>query len=75
VRRYWLVEFVAMEKRLRLEAISPILNKVGSLLLSGPLRNVLGQVSNRLDIPFIMDRNKILVADISKGRLGEARGK
>ncbi|MDZ4779630.1 MAG: TraM recognition domain-containing protein [Planctomycetia bacterium] len=72
VRRYWLIEFATMDSRLRSEAISPILNKVGSLLLSGPLRNVLGQVSTRLDIPFIMDRNKILVADISKGRLGEA---
>jgi hypothetical protein len=53
------------------EAIAPIQNKVGQLLMSAPLRNVLGQVRRKVDPRFMMDNRRILIANLSKGLLGE----
>src|ERR1700690_3086973 len=53
------------------EAIAPIQNKVGQLLMSPPVRNVLGQVRRKVDPRFMMDNRRILIANLSKGHLGE----
>lgn len=71
LKAFWLHEFENYEPRFRQEAISPIQNKVGQLFLSPLIRNVLGQVKSSLDVDFIMNNNKILIANLSKGRLGE----
>jgi hypothetical protein len=42
------------------EAIAPIQNKVGALLQSPMLRNILGQIRNRVSIPFTMDNRRSL---------------
>ena len=52
------------------QAIDPVINKVGRLLMARPIRNILGQVSNKLDLAFVMDRGRILIANLSKGHLG-----
>lgn len=52
------------------QAMDPVINKVGRLLMARPLRNILGQVRNRLDLPYIMDHSRILIANLAKGRLG-----
>ena len=70
VRQFWLVEFAGYDQRLRAEAIAPIQNKLGALLLSSPLRNILGQVGSGVDARFIMDNRRIFIANLSKGRLG-----
>src|SRR5207247_1876144 len=70
VRRFWLGEFASWDKRFRVEAISPIQNKVGQLLLSPLVRNVLGQVRSAFDARYIMDHRRIFIANLSKGRLG-----
>lgn len=46
-------------------------NKLGRFLASAPLRNILGQVRNGLDLAFLMNRRRILIANLSKGTLGE----
>ena len=43
VKSFWVNEFERMEPRLRNEAISPILNKVGQFLSSPIIRNIVGQ--------------------------------
>src|SRR5207244_3928091 len=48
-----------------------ILNKVGQALFP-PLRQILGQVRNRIDPGYVMDHRKIFIANLGKGRLGEA---
>ena len=53
------------------EAISPILNKIGQFLTSLPLRNIVGQRENTFDIRKAMDDGKIIIANLSKGKLGE----
>lgn len=71
VRSFWLNEFEAYSERFTQEAIAPIQNKVGQLLMSPHLRNILGQVRSKIDARFMMDRGRIFIADLSKGKLGE----
>jgi hypothetical protein len=71
VRRFWEREFAEMPARLRGEAISPVLNKVGHFISSPLLRNILGQSKSTLDLRAIMDEGKILIVNLSKGRVGD----
>ncbi len=52
-------------------SISPILNKVGQFLVNLPLRNIIGQSRSTFDLKDIMDGKKILIANLSKGNIGE----
>src|SRR5665213_2377985 len=71
VRLFWETEFERFDKRFLAETIAPIQNKVGQLLMAAPLRNILGQIKTRVDARFIMDNQRIFIANLSKGRLGE----
>jgi hypothetical protein len=71
VRAFWLDEFERYDRRLRQEAITPVQNKVGQFLTSAPVRNILGQVRSKIDPRFMMDNQRILIANLSKGQLGE----
>jgi hypothetical protein len=68
---FWRDEFGNYDERFLREAIAPVQNKVGRLLLTAPTRNILGQVKNRIDARFIMDHGRIFIANLAKGRLGE----
>ncbi len=70
VRQFWESEFASWDHRFRAEAVAPIQNKVGQLLLSPPVRNVLGQVKNAFDARYAIDHHRIFIANLSKGRLG-----
>jgi hypothetical protein len=71
VRAFWFNEFDKFSPSLRSEAISPILNKMGLFLMSTPLRNIVGQKTNSFRMQQIMDEGKILIANLSKGYIGE----
>jgi len=71
VREFWIYEFEKYSAWLRSEAISPILNKVGHFLTSTPLRNIVGQRENTLDLRKVMDEGKVLIVNLAKGKLGE----
>jgi hypothetical protein len=75
VRSFWENEFASYDKRFLHEAIAPIQNKVGQLLMSPHSRNILGQVRSRIDARFMMDRGRIFIANLSKGKLGEDKAK
>jgi hypothetical protein len=70
VRSFWEDEFARYDKRFLQEAIAPIQNKLGQILMSPHLRNVLGQVRGGIDARRVMDGGKIFVASLSKGRIG-----
>jgi type IV secretory pathway TraG/TraD family ATPase VirD4 len=70
VRAFWQTEFAGYEKRFRNEVVAPVQNKVGQLLMTPPLRNIVGQVRSGFDARFIMDNRRIFIANLSKGRLG-----
>lgn len=70
IRSFWTEEYAGYDERFRREAIAPIQNKVGQFLLNPVIRNILGQVRNRVSIPFVMDGGRIFIANLSKGRIG-----
>ena len=70
VRSFWVNEFANYDKKFLHEAIAPIQNKVGQLLMSPHVRNILGQVRSRINARFMMDNGRIFIADVSKGKLG-----
>jgi hypothetical protein len=71
VRDFWHFEFEKYSAWLRSEAISPILNKIGQFLVSIPLRNIVGQRRNAFDLRKVMDEGKILIVNLTKGKIGE----
>lgn len=71
VRAFWLEEFANYAEKYRTEAVAPIQNKVGQFLSSSVIRNIVGQPKSTIDLREIMDNQKILLLDLSKGKVGE----
>ena len=71
VRTFWRTEFAGYDKRFLSENIAPVQNKVGQLLMAPPIRNIVGQVRSKIDFRFMMDDQRIFIANLAKGRLGE----
>ncbi|OGK24288.1 hypothetical protein A3C25_02585 [Candidatus Roizmanbacteria bacterium RIFCSPHIGHO2_02_FULL_38_11] len=71
LKNFWEKEFERMPDRLRAEAISPIQNKVGQFVTSKMIRNILGKAKSSIDLESIMNDGKILILNLSQGKLGE----
>lgn len=71
VKSFWVEEYSKYPDRFQAEAIAPIQNKVGQFLSTALIRNVVGQVKSTINIRNIMDNKKILIMNLSKGRIGE----
>jgi CxxC-x17-CxxC domain-containing protein len=71
VKSFWVNEFSGYADKFASEAVSPIQNKVGQFLSSSLMRNIVGQVKSTIDIRKVMDEGKILILNLSKGRIGE----
>ena len=71
VRSYWLEEFPRYGKEFAATASSPVQNKVGQFLIAPAVRNIIGQVTSTFDVPFTMDNQRIFIANLSKGTIGE----
>jgi CxxC-x17-CxxC domain-containing protein len=71
VKSFWVNEFAGYANNFASEAVSPIQNKVGQFLSSSLIRNIVGQVKSTIDLRKVMDEGKILIMNLSKGRIGE----
>ncbi|HVF69652.1 MAG TPA: type IV secretion system DNA-binding domain-containing protein [Xanthomonadales bacterium] len=71
LKSFWEGEFANMTEKLRAESISPILNKVGQFISSRFIRNIISSPKSTIDIEKIMNEGKILLLNLSQGRLGE----
>ncbi|NTW14961.1 MAG: type IV secretion system DNA-binding domain-containing protein [Candidatus Moranbacteria bacterium] len=71
VRAFWVDEFSKWNDRVLQEVISPIQNKVGQFLSTSLIRNIVGQTVSSFDVREVMDNRKILIMNLSKGRIGE----
>lgn len=71
VKSFWEVEYAGWSDKYRTEAIAAIQNKVGQLLTTPLIRNIVGQVKSTLDIRHAMDTGKIVLVNLSKGKIGE----
>lgn len=73
VRIFWESDFENYNQKFQKEIVAPVQNKIGQLLTGAPLRNIVGQSKSTLDLRFIMNSGKILLINLSKGRIGEDR--
>ncbi len=71
VRQFWNVEFASWNDKFAAEAVAPVLNKVGAFTANPLVRNIIGQPKSSFNIRKIMDENKILLVNLSRGLLGE----
>jgi len=71
IRGFWQNEFANYEPRYQKEAVAPIQNKIGQFLSASVIRNMVAQVKSTIDVRDIMDNRKILIMNLSKGRIGE----
>ena len=71
VKAFWEHEFEHYPIRLRAEACAPIQNKLGALLSDPMLYRILVEPKIELRFRSLMDQGRILLVNVSKGRLGE----
>ena len=71
VKSFWVDEFTKWNDRVLQEVISPIQNKVGQFLSSALIRNIVGQTKSAFNIRDLMDQEKVIIMNLSKGRIGE----
>jgi hypothetical protein len=71
VKGFWTNEFSASAEQFSREAVVPILNKVGQFISNPIVRNMVGQRRNMLDFSKFMNEGKIVLINISKGKLGD----
>lgn len=71
VKSFWQTEFANYNDKYKQEAVAPIQNKIGQFLSASVIRNIVAQVTSRINIREIMDQRKILIMNLSKGRIGE----
>ncbi|MDZ7611281.1 MAG: type IV secretion system DNA-binding domain-containing protein [Candidatus Moranbacteria bacterium] len=71
VKTFWTEEFSKYSNNFATEAVAPIQNKVGQFLSSSLIRNIVGQTKSAFSMREVMDNKKILIMNLSKGRVGE----
>ena len=71
VKSFWGKEFVRYSQTFEVEATAAIQNKVGQFISAPVIRNIIGQVYSAIDMRKVMDEGRILILNISKGRIGE----
>lgn len=71
IKNFWVNEFEKMPDRNKSDAIGPILNKVGQFLSSNTIRGIVGQPKSTVNLREAMDSKKIILFNLSQGKLGE----
>ncbi len=71
VRRFWMVEFARYPAAFKAEVLAPVENKISAVLTNPLLRNIVGQPRSAFSCRDLIDEGRILIANLSKGRLGE----
>lgn len=71
VKDFWTKEFANYTDRFTQEATPAIQNKIGQFTSNPLIRNIIGQPKSSFDIRELMDNRKILLINLSKGRVGD----
>lgn len=72
VKSFWVDEFANYNERYMQEAGDAIKNKIGQFTSNPLIRNIIGQPKSSFDLREVMDGKKILIANLSKGLVGES---
>jgi hypothetical protein len=71
VRRYWTDQIAQTSDFHKSEVLDYIVSKFGRFVTNRMMRNIIGQSQSAFNLRDIMDNRKILIVNLSKGRVGE----
>ncbi len=71
LKNFWKNEFGKAGDFQKVKMIGPITSRIGRLLFSPSAKRILEQPRSTINFDEILDKGKILVCNLSKGRLGE----
>ena len=71
VRRYWTDQIAQTTDFHKSEVLDYTVSKFGRFVTNKMMRNIIGQSNSSFDLRKIMDEGKILIMNLSKGKLGE----
>jgi hypothetical protein len=71
VRRYWTDQVAKTDKKTKSEALTYFISKFDKFTTNLAIRNIIGQSKSSFDFREVMDEGKILIVNLSKGKLGE----
>ncbi|HYC34416.1 MAG TPA: type IV secretion system DNA-binding domain-containing protein, partial [Candidatus Paceibacterota bacterium] len=72
VKAFWVDEFAKYGPKYMQEAGAAIQNKIGQFISNPLIRNIVGQPKSTFDFRKMMDEGKIIIINLSKGRVGES---
>ena len=72
IKSFWVDEFAKYNEKYMQEAGDAIKNKIGQFTNNPLIRNIIGQPKSTFDLRDMMDKNKIIIINLSKGLVGEA---
>jgi len=72
VKSFWVGEYVKYSDEYIQEAIPAIQDKMDQLTSDLIIKNIIGQPKSTFDFRDIMDKKKIFIVNLSKGRIGES---
>lgn len=75
VKSFWVDEYAKYTDKYTQEATPAIQNKIGQFAGNPLIRNIIGQPKSSFDVRKIMDEKKILIVNLSKGRVGEGNAR
>lgn len=71
VKKFWATEFASWNEQFAQQAIAPIINNVGQFIANPIIRNIVGQSKTGFSLAEILNEEKIFIANLSIGKLGE----
>ena len=71
VKDFWVNEYTNYTEKTTQELAPAIQNKIGQFVSNPLIRNIIGQQKTSFDIRNLMDTKKILIVNLSKGKVGE----
>ena len=72
VKAFWTQEFAKYGPKYMQEAGAAIQNKIGQFIANPLIRNIIGQPKSSFSLRDVMDEKKILIVNLSKGKVGES---
>ncbi len=75
VKSFWVDEYAKYTDKYVQEATPAIQNKIGQFAGNPLIRNIIGQPKSSFDLRKIMDEKKIMIVNLSKGRVGEGNAR
>lgn len=75
VKSFWVDEYAKYTDKYTQEATPAIQNKIGQFAGNPLIRNIIGQSKSSFNLRQIMDEKKIMIVNLSKGRVGEGNAR